>query len=147
MRRQIGIKLRAQDTCNIAGANWHIETDARVAVAVKRNGGRHTNAQRSAQGYLNMKPMRDRNAPAIGQDEWHELKAVLSDSSLPFWTNGQVAWDGSVAAPLALIEGPVGPRSDHGRFELEFLADPPAAGQRPTFDSQRCYRCKAGPAD
>src|ERR1700738_677138 len=37
LRRQIGLKLRAQDTCNLVYAMWHIEPDARVAVSIKRN--------------------------------------------------------------------------------------------------------------
>jgi hypothetical protein len=32
LRRQIGLKLRAQDTCNLVYAMWHIEPDARVSV-------------------------------------------------------------------------------------------------------------------
>src|SRR6516165_1123073 len=45
LRRQIGLKLRAQDTCNLLYATWHIEPDAVVAVSIKRNAGKHTHEQ------------------------------------------------------------------------------------------------------
>jgi hypothetical protein len=46
LRRQIGLKLQAEDTCNLIYAIWHIEPDAMVAVSVKRNAGMHTHEQR-----------------------------------------------------------------------------------------------------
>jgi hypothetical protein len=45
LRRQIGLKLQAEDTCNLIYAMWHIEPDAMVAVSVKRNAGMHTHEQ------------------------------------------------------------------------------------------------------
>ena len=47
LRRQIGLKLQAEDTCNLIYAMWHIEPDAMVAVSVKRNAGMHTHEQRA----------------------------------------------------------------------------------------------------
>jgi hypothetical protein len=45
LRRQIGFKLRAQDTCNVLYAMWHIEPGARFAVSFKRNVGTHRHDQ------------------------------------------------------------------------------------------------------
>ena len=55
LRRQIGLKLRAQDSCNLIYAMWRIEPDARVAVSIKRNTGLHTHEQCGANGYVNFK--------------------------------------------------------------------------------------------
>ena len=147
MRRQIGIKLRAQDTCNLVYAMWHIEPDARIAVAVKRNDGLHTHAECDARGYTNVKPTRGRHPPAVAPGELHELRAALREGALTVWADGQVAWEGALGERPGPIDGPVGLRTDNGRFELEFLADPPVAGQPPSPDPLRYYRCEAGPAD
>src|ERR1700680_5017712 len=58
LRRQIGLKLRAQDTCNVVYAMWHIEPDSRIAVSVKRNAGKHTHEECDARGYVNVKARR-----------------------------------------------------------------------------------------
>ena len=39
VRSQFGIKLRAQDTCNIVYIMWHLAPDQKIAVSVKRNPG------------------------------------------------------------------------------------------------------------
>ena len=147
MRRQIGIKLRAQDTCNLVYAMWHIEPDARIAVAVKRNDGLHTHAECGARGYTNVKPARGRNPPALAPGGLHELRAVLREEALTVWADGQVVWEGTLGGRPGSIDGPVGLRTDNGRFELEFFAEAPAAAQAPASDPLRYYRCEAGPAD
>src|SRR5256885_9993254 len=40
-RRQIGLKLRAQDPCNLVYVMWRIHPEARMVVSVKRNPGKH----------------------------------------------------------------------------------------------------------
>jgi hypothetical protein len=71
LRRQIGLKLRAQDTCNLIYAMWHIEPDAAIAVSIKRNPSRHTHEQCGAGGYSNIKPQRRINPPPIRPGETH----------------------------------------------------------------------------
>ena len=56
MRRQFGLKLRAQDACNLVYAMWRIEPESKLVVSVKSNPGEHTSAQCSNQGYQNIKP-------------------------------------------------------------------------------------------
>ena len=45
MRRQLGLKLRAQDACNLVYAMWRIEPESKLVVSVKNNPGEHTSAQ------------------------------------------------------------------------------------------------------
>jgi len=42
MRRQFGLKLRAQDACNLVYAMWRIEPESKLVVSVKTNPGQHT---------------------------------------------------------------------------------------------------------
>ena len=44
MRRQFGLKLRAQDACNLVYAMWRIEPESKLVVSVKSNPGQHTSA-------------------------------------------------------------------------------------------------------
>ncbi len=59
LRRQVGIKLRAENTCNLVYAMWHIEPDSRVAVSIKRNPGMSTHEQCHAGGYINLQQSGD----------------------------------------------------------------------------------------
>jgi hypothetical protein len=147
LRRQIGIKLRAQDSCNLVYAMWHIDPDTRVAVAIKRNDGQHTHAECGAHGYTYLKPARYRNPPPIAPGQTHELRATLKDGALTVLVDSQAIWEGYLGAQLGAIDGPVGIRTDNARFELEFFADPLPTDAQTTFDPLAFYHCEAGPAD
>jgi hypothetical protein len=55
LRRQIGLKLRAADSCNLIYAMWHIEPDTRVTASIKQNLTLHAHEQCGARGYLYFK--------------------------------------------------------------------------------------------
>jgi hypothetical protein len=54
--RQIGLKLRAKNTCNLLYVMWKLDARERVAVSVKRNPGMSTHKECGAHGYVNVKP-------------------------------------------------------------------------------------------
>lgn len=122
LRRQIGLKLRAQDTCNLVYAMWHIEPDARVAVSIKRNPGMSTHEQCDAHGYINLKPTISAGPPAIAPGQEHRLRAELRQSRLTVIADGKVAWSGDLGKRIFEFDGPVGMRSDNARFDFVFLA-------------------------
>jgi len=128
LRRQIGLKLRAQDTCNLIYAMWRIEPEGTVAVSIKRNAALHTHEQCGARGYINFKPQ-ERTPLPIRPGEAHALKAELHGHDLTVTADGTVAWQGSLGSAAALPVGPVGFRTDNGRFVLEYFADT-SGGQR-----------------
>ncbi len=131
LRRQIGLKLQAADSCNLIYAMWHIEPDPRVAVSIKQNAGRHTHEQCGAHGYINFKSQ-DRGAPPpIHPGETHALRAELRGKDLTVTADGKVAWQGPLASEIALPVGPPGFRTDNARFAFEFFAGAPA-GSRTT---------------
>jgi hypothetical protein len=121
LRRQIGLKLRAQDTCNLLYVMWHIEPDTGLAVAIRRNPGMHTHAQCGARGYVVVKGEKTMKLPSLSLGESHSLYAKLSGNRLRVVADGQVTWEGSVG-PLAQLDGPVGLRTDNGRFEFQIYA-------------------------
>src|SRR6266852_8877309 len=82
LRRQIGLKLQAEDSCNLIYAMWRIEPEARVAVSIKRNAGLHTHQQCGVRGYVNFKSQ-DRGGPLpIRPGEAHTLRAELRGKDL-----------------------------------------------------------------
>ena len=142
LRRQIGLKLRAEDTCNLIYAMWHIEPDATIAVSIKRNPGMHTHEQCHAGGYVNLKAQRRIDLPPIRPGETHTLRAELRGSDLTVSADGKVAWQGSLGSELAALNGPMGFRTDNARFELEYYAERPnrtrVQAARPGPDPDRC---------
>ena len=127
LRRQIGLKLRAQDSCNLIYAMWRIEPAERVAVSVKRNAGLHTHAQCGVQGYVNFKPQEGEGPPPLRAGEAHTLRAELRGRDLTVIADGRIAWQGALGTE-ALPIGPPGFRTDNARFALEYFTD--AAGSR-----------------
>jgi hypothetical protein len=142
LRRQIGLKLRAQDTCNLIYAMWHIEPDAGVAVSIKHNAGMNTHAQCGAGGYVNFKAPDRVELPPIRPGETHTLRAAQHGHELTVTADGKPAWQGTFANELPPLDGPPGFRTDNARFELEYFTDtvprslPPAL--RPPSGPGRC---------
>jgi hypothetical protein len=121
VRRQIGLKLRAQDPCNLVYVMWRSAPDAAIAIFVKSNPGQATSAECGNRGYTDVATI---PAPqtAIGQS--HVLQARTkrtADGGLAV----SVFIDGAllrrqVIGPelVAGLEGPVGVRSDNGAYEF-----------------------------
>jgi len=143
MRRQIGIKLRAQDTCNVLYAMWHIEPDSRLAVSVKRNPDKHAHAECGAHGYNNIKPWYSVALPPIRPGEQHTLRAALVGGEVTLMVDGKTAWGGTIGPGFLDFDGPVGFRTDNARFEFEFLAaaaDPAIESHIPPGTLDRCEK-------
>jgi hypothetical protein len=128
-RRQFGFKLRAANTCNVVYVMWHIEPDSKLAVSVKSNPGMTTHAQCDAHGYRNLRPSRAAPVPALRPGEWHRLRASLVGEALSVSLDGSVVWEGGIGPEGTAFDGPVGMRSDNGRFELELFESAPEGGE------------------
>jgi hypothetical protein len=128
LRRQIGLKLRAQDTCNLVYVMWHIEPDSKFAVAIKRNPDKHTHAECHAGGYVPIKPLHSVDLPRVEPGESHSLRAELHGRALSVSADGRPVWEGTLGSEAATFDGPVGFRTDNARFEFEYYAGSPQAG-------------------
>src|SRR5690606_21988292 len=56
LRRQIGLELRAQDSCNVLYVMWHISPEPGLVVSVKSNPGQTRHAECGARGYSFLQP-------------------------------------------------------------------------------------------
>jgi hypothetical protein len=120
LRRQIGLKLQAADSCNLIYVMWHIEPDPRVAVSIKLNPALHTHEQCGVRGYLNFQSQN--GASSVHPGENHALRAELHGKDLTVTADGKIAWQGSLGRETVLPFGPPGFRTDNARFAFEYFA-------------------------
>lgn len=147
VRRQIGLKLRAQDTCNLLYVMWHIEPDAKIAVALKHNPGKQTHAECHAGGYVPVKARTSAELPKMLPGESHTLRAELQGHELTVVADSRVVWEGTVGNRIAEFDGPVGLRTDNARFEFEYYAAPSGSNTHAKTLEERINRCLASPGD
>jgi len=135
LRRQIGLKLRSLNQCNLLYAMWHIEPDSNISVSTKQNPGQSTHEACGAHGYTTIRPTAATRRPKPGVGEWHELRATLKGSDLTLIADGAIAWRGTLPPTFDSIDGPSGLRTDNARFEFTFFTPPgskrPAKGCGP----------------
>src|ERR1700691_2765958 len=124
MRRQLGLKLRAQDACNLVYAMWRIEPESKLVVSVKSNPGQHMIADCGNHGYRNIKPLRSVPVPALSAGGEHTLRAEMNGAQIRVFADNELVWDGSVAPDALGFDGPVGIRSDNAHLDIELLAGP-----------------------
>jgi hypothetical protein len=142
LRRQFGLKLRAQDACNLVYAMWRIEPESKLVVSLKTNPGQHTSAECGNRGYRNVKPARSTPVPVLRPSQTHTLRAEMNGSELKAFADNTLVWEGSVGADALAFDGPVGIRSDNARLQLKLRA-----GQAVNPQPARASECKSGESD
>ena len=132
MRRQFGLKLRAQDPCNLIYAMWRIEPKSELVVSVKYNPGQHTSAECGNRGYYNIKPVYAPPVPILRPGTAHTLRAEMNGAQLRVYADNNQVWLGEVGAEGGRLQGPVGIRSDNAKLEIELRAGQ-SSGTHPDF--------------
>jgi hypothetical protein len=122
MRRQFGLKLRAQDACNLVYAMWRIEPESKLVVSVKSNPGEHSSAQCGNRGYQNIKPRRSSPVATLEPGAAHTLRAQMKGAEMQVFADNFLVWEGSVGPDALRFDGPVGIRSDNARLQIELAA-------------------------
>jgi hypothetical protein len=120
MRRQVGLKLRAQDGCNLVYVMWRIEPKPGIEVSIKRNPGQSTHAECGANGYTKVAFL-DAVVPDV--DTEHTLDASLSGSDLTVTLDGKSIWTGAVEG-AADLTGPAGLRTDNVTADVALTTTP-----------------------
>ncbi len=140
-RRQLGLKLRADDACNLIYVMWRIEPESRLVVSIKRNPSEHSSAQCGNRGYQNVKPQFSAAVPRLTPGQSHSLRAELHGSELRASIDGRLAWQGGLGADGAGLHGPAGVRSDNVRAEFSLAVA--AAAAQPAAVAE----CRSGPQE
>jgi hypothetical protein len=123
-RTQLGLKLKAQDDCNVLYVMWRINPVSSLVVQVKSNPGQHRHAECGNSGYTTIRGKFSGQVPKIVEGSEHSLHAVLNGSTLSVDVDGAPTWEGNVADDVSHFDGPVGLRSDNARFDFQLIAHP-----------------------
>src|SRR5580692_6100623 len=142
LRRQFGLKLRAQDACNLVYAMWRIEPESKLVVSVKNNPGLHSSAQCGNRGYRNIKPAHGKPVPVLRPGQAHSLRAEMNGTEMKIFADNALVWEGSIGPEALSFDGPVGMRSDNARLQVEFRAAPPLSVQ-----AGNTQGCRSGPGE
>jgi hypothetical protein len=123
VREQLGLKLRAQDPCNLVYVMWRVAPTAALVVQTKTNPGLHASRACGNRGYHTVKAQRSVALPPLRAGEPHVLHAQLLGTQLQAWVDGQTVWQGQLAE-AAQLTGPIGVRSDNARFTFTLSVGP-----------------------
>lgn len=126
VRRQFGLKLRAQNGCNLVYAMWRIAPKSELVVSYKSNPGMSTSAECGTHGYHTLKPTRELAAPRLRKGSSHTLRAEIKGNDMRVVVDGKLRWQGNLDREALAVDGPAGVRTDNGRFKFEFFASPPS---------------------
>jgi len=132
VRRQIGLKLRAKDTCNVVYVMWHVEPTPGVFVSIKSNPGKATHAECGDRGYTTPKPARTASAPRIEPGSSNVLRADLEARVLRVHADDALVWEGTLPDDAFAFDGPAGLRTDNGAFDATLRVErtPPTSCPR-----------------
>jgi hypothetical protein len=121
VRHQFGIKLKAQDICNLVYVMWNFDTQ-KIAVSVKLNPGQRTHEDCLDRGYINnIKPSLSAAPPPVHVDQPHSLHAELMGQELVVKADDVRVWQGTLVPVVVEFDGPVGIRSDNAHVVFDFL--------------------------
>lgn len=121
-RRQVGLKLRAVDGCNLLYVMWRLDPKPGLEVALKRNPGSRTHQECGARGYTKLEALRREKLPALVKGATHELRAEIAGDAILAWVDDKLVWRGKLPAEARELAGPAGLRSDNLAFELESVS-------------------------
>lgn len=123
-RRQLGLKLRARNGCNLIYVMWRLDPKPKLEVSVKLNPGMVTHRDCGADGYTKVKPHHAELPPELAPGATHTLRAEISGDELVAWIDDAVVWRGTLPETARTLAGPAGLRSDNLAFDLVELRAP-----------------------
>ena len=123
-RRQLGLKLRAQNGCNLVYVMWRLDPKPKLEVSIKSNPGAVTQKDCGANGYTKLKPATSSAIPELVAGGTHTLRAEISGDELLAWIDDTLSWRGILPDTARSIVGPSGLRSDNLAFDLVELTAP-----------------------
>lgn len=130
-RRQIGIKLRAQDSCNVVYVMWRLDPKPKLDVSVKFNPGQKAHEECGAEGYTKVRPVKKTFIPPFEYGKTHTLRAEIVGNELYAWIDDALLFQGTLPEVARGISGPAGVRSDNVKFDLVALSAPKGEGVAP----------------
>ena len=113
-RQQIGVKVKAQDSCNLIYVMWRFGEKDSIVVSRKLNPGQHSHKECLNHGYKTIATL---PAPKIIREgEFHRLNVSIDKNQLKVMADGENLWQGILEEELSQLQGPLGIRTDNGKF-------------------------------
>jgi hypothetical protein len=139
IRRQIGLKLRAQNGCNLVYAMWRLDPKPKLEVSVKLNPGATNHEQCNTEGYTKVKPEKSSPLPDLVAGDTHTLAAEITGTELTASIDGKIAWRGHLPDSVRTLTGRAGLRSDNLAYTIKKFTGAPAAAAPADAKHQRCH--------
>lgn len=128
LRRQLGLKLRAANGCNLVYVMWRLDPKPQLEISIKVNPGKRTHEECGANGYTKLKKSSYHTAvPALLAGEKHSLQAEIVGTELFAWIDGALAWRGDLPDEAKDMSGPSGIRSDNLAYDIASWSAPTGA--------------------
>jgi len=139
MRRQLGLKLRAANGCNLVYAMWRLDPKPKLEVSLKLNPGAKNHEQCSTGGYTKVKPDRSSPLPDLVEGDTHTLAAEIKGDELIAWVDGKPAWRGKLPESARTLSGRAGVRSDNLAYTIKRFTAAPGQPEPADAKHQRCH--------
>jgi hypothetical protein len=139
IRRQIGLKLHAQNGCNLVYAMWRLDPKPKLEVSVKINPGATNHEQCNTQGYTKVKPDKTSPLPELVSGDTHTLAAEIAGDELTATIDGKVAWRGHLPESARALSGRAGLRSDNLAYTIKKFSGALGAPAPADAKHQRCH--------
>lgn len=123
-RRQLGLKLQAQDSCNVVYVMWPVDGARELIVTSKVNRGQSAHAQCGVKGYEALTPLMSRPVAPIVIGQPRRLEASIDKRVLAVHVDGQLVWRGDAGRRTADLFGYPGLRTDNVRMRFAWLVEP-----------------------
>jgi hypothetical protein len=124
IRRQIGLKLRAADGCNLVYVMWRFEKRPMLEVSVKINPGARTHGECGARGYTKVRPTTYDGVPDLAVGQRYSISAQIRGDELVAWIDERIAWRGTLPVEARGMGGPSGLRSDNVSYSVVAFGAP-----------------------
>lgn len=118
VRRQIGLKLRAENGCNLIYVMWRLDPKPMILAQVKRNRGQKDHKGCGSGGYKWVKAQEQHAPPALTVGAKYTLRAEIEDEELSVFVDDTLYWRGDLPESVRDLRGPAGIRSDNLAFDL-----------------------------
>jgi len=128
VRKQLGLKLRAENGCNLIYVMWRLDPKPRIEVQVKRNPGAKDHKACGAGGYTKVKAAESKPLPDFTAGTTYALRAEIRGDELAAYVDDKRVWRGTLPASARELRGPAGIRSDNLAFDLVSFSAPAASG-------------------
>ena len=118
VRRQIGLKLRAMNGCNLVYAMWRLDPRPQIEVSTKINPGARAHSECGARGYTKISPSHTERLPPLVDGSSHWMYVQIYADELYTWVDGQLVWRGRLPQEVRRVAGPAGIRSDNVAYRV-----------------------------